>query len=147
MALSVRAATKTDIGAWLDLVAEAEPLFGSMPDFEPVVRRGIERRAAIVVTDRVDVLGGALLSRDEQPHAINWLYVRQSRRRNGAGTALMEHIVRRWASGNVKVVTFTEDTPGGQPARRLYERFGFVCCGRAAPVPDGSARDFFVLPR
>ena len=118
-----------------------------MPDFEPLLRRAVERGTAIVATDKADVLGGALLTRDEQPHAINWLYVRQSGRRNGAGTALMEHIVRRWVSDNVKVVTFTEDAPGGQPARRLYERFGFVCCGRTDPAADGSARDLFLLRR
>lgn len=59
----------------------------------------------------------------------------------------MEHVVRRWASGNVKVVTFTEDAAGGESARRLYKRFGFVCCGRTDPAPDGSARDLFVLRR
>jgi GNAT superfamily N-acetyltransferase len=100
-----------------------------------------------VVADQAKVVGGVLLSRDGQPHQIYWLYVRRSRRREGVGIALLEAVLERWPTGNVEVAIFTADSPGGQPARALYERFGFVCCGRTHPAPDGGPRDSFLLRR
>jgi GNAT superfamily N-acetyltransferase len=142
-----RQASQDDLSSWLELVPEAEKLFGPMPSFETHLRRGIERGTALVIADRGGVVGGALLSRDGQPHQIQWLYVRDSRRREGAGTALLVAILERWPVGDVEVMTFTADSPGGASARRLYERFGFVCCGLTDPAPDGGPRDQFVLHR
>lgn len=147
MTAVTRLASLDDVSPWLEFVPEAEPLFGPMPTLETHLRRGIARGTAIVVADQGEVMGGALLSRDGQPHQIHWLYVRESRRREGAGTALLEPILKRWPAGDVEVVTFTADTPGSQPARTLFERFGFVCCGMTAPAPDGGARDKFRLHR
>lgn len=147
MIASTRGAITDDVASWLELIPEAEPLFGPMPEFESHLLRGIERRTALVVADPNEVIGGVLLSRDEAPHHIHWLYVRESRRREGAGTALLEAVLRRWSSGTVEVVTFTADSPGGQAARSLYEKLGFVCKGRTHPAPDGAPRDLFVLCR
>jgi len=142
-----RVATNDDVPSWMELIPEAENLFGPMSSFETHLLTGIRRRTALVVVDPDAVIGGVLLSRDGQPHQIHWLYVRESRRREGAGTELLKTILARWPTGDVRVVTFTATTPGGQSARKLYERFGFECRGRAQPAPDGSPRDLFLLRR
>ena len=142
-----RAARPSDINSWLELVIEVEGLFGPAPTFEDLLRRAIGRGTAIVVDDHGLVAGGALLSADGQPHRIHWLAVRQSRRGRGVGSALVSSALERWRAGDVDVVTFTSDVPAGAPARRLYERFGFVCRGRAGAAPDGAPRDLFVLTR
>ena len=147
MSAVTRLATQDVVSSWLELIPEAEKLFGPMSTFETHLREGIERGTALVVVDGGEVVGGALLSRDQQPHQIHWLYVRQSRRREGAGTALLVAILERWPAGNIGVVTFTADSQGGGPARTLYERFGFECCGRTDPAPDGGPRDTFLLRR
>jgi GNAT superfamily N-acetyltransferase len=144
---ATRVATQDDVPSWLELIPEAERLFGPMPTFETHLLRAIDRGTALVVADQAKVVGGVLLSRDGQPHQIYWLYVRRSRRREGVGIALLEAVLERWPTGNVEVATFTADSPGGQPARALYERFGFVCCGRTHPAPDGGPRDSFLLRR
>lgn len=59
----------------------------------------------------------------------------------------MTAILDRWATGDVDVVTFTTQTPDGAPARRLYERFGFIFAAPAEPAPDGGPRDLFLLQR
>lgn len=118
-----------------------------MPSFETHLRRAIDRGTALVSADRTGVAGGALLSRDGQPHQIHWLAVRQSQRRKGIGAVLVAAILGRWPTGDVEVVTFTAGTPGGEPQRRLYERFGFVCSGRTDPAPDSGDRDLYVLHR
>ncbi|MGH3502725.1 MAG: GNAT family N-acetyltransferase [Nocardioidaceae bacterium] len=88
-----------------------------------------------------------LLSRDDQPHHINWLAVATSSRGCGHGAALVRRALDRWPDGDVALETFTADCTEGLPARRLYERLGFVSIGRAAPAPDGSPRDCYVLHR
>jgi hypothetical protein len=61
--------------------------------------------------------------------------------------ALMQAILERWPAEDVEVVTFSGDIPDGAPARRLYERCGFVCCDKTDPAPDGGRRDKFLLRR
>ena len=147
MSATTRDATTDDVASWIELIPEAERLFGPMPEFESHLLRGIDRGTALVVADPNEVIGGVLLSRDGAPHHIHWLYVRESRRREGAGAALLDAVLHRWPSGTVEVVTFTADLPGGRAARNLYEKFGFVCSGRIEPAPDGEPRDLFVLRR
>lgn len=145
--LCTRPAGLRDLDSWLSLVPEIESLFGPMPDLETHIRRGIERRTALVVSSGDDVAGAALLSRDDGPHHIRWLAVRRSQRRQGVGAAIMTAILDRWPAGDVDVVTFTAQAPDGAPARRLYERFGFIFAAPAGPGPDGGPRDLFVLHR
>ena len=91
--------------------------------------------------------GAALLSRDDEPHAIHWLSVRSSQRRTGVAHLLMEQILQRWPIGDVEVTTFGLDVGGGAAARRLYTRFGFEAAGRGEPGPNGTSRDRYVLRR
>jgi len=142
-----RAANFDDVSSWLELVSEVEGLFGPMPSFEAQLRRAIVRGTAIVVGVHDAVAGGALLSSDDRPHRILWLAVRQSQRRRGVGAALVTAALERWPVGDVAVVTFPAEVSAGEPARRLYERFGFVCFGMAEAAPNGEPRDLFVLTR
>lgn len=142
-----RLAQVGDLGSWLELVREVEYLFGPMADFIRPATRGIERGTALVAVEGDVVIGAALLSRDDKPHHINWLAVRQSARRRGGGSLLMAAILQRWPTGDIEVVTFGTTVPAGEPARRYYERFGFQCHGPAEPSSDGESRDLLILPR
>ncbi|TIC86460.1 GNAT family N-acetyltransferase [Nocardioides sp. GY 10127] len=116
-----------------------------MPDFPHFARRGIERGTAYVVTLEAAVVGAALLSSRGQH--IRWLAVREDCRRLGVGGLLMAEALKRWAEGDIQVVTFPATVPGAQSAIRFYESWGFVRTGSADPAPDGSARDLYVLRR
>jgi hypothetical protein len=70
--VGTRLATLDDVSSWLELVVEAEKLFGPMPTFETPLRNGIKRGTALVAADQGWVVGGALLSRDGHPHQIHW---------------------------------------------------------------------------
>ncbi len=144
--LAVRPGLPGDLGPWLQIVREVEPLFGPMPDFRQHAERGIARGTALVAVDDGNVHGACLLSRDDVPHEIRWLAVAEGSRRRGAGSLLLESIEGRWQTGDIRVVTFARSVPGSVAARRLYESRGFELQGPAAPGPDGGQRDLYVLP-
>ena len=145
--LGVRVARPDDLVQWLELVAEVEPLFGPMPDFADHAVRGITRGSALVAAEGDTLEGACLLSRDDLPHAIRWLAVREGSRRRGAGSLILRAIEERWPTGDISVVTFGSRVRGGAAARRFYEARGFEARGPAAPGPDGSGRDLYVLAR
>jgi GNAT superfamily N-acetyltransferase/predicted kinase len=147
--LRAAAPGREDLPSWLELVREVEPLFGPMPDFAGHARRAIGRNSALVVRDRHDrVLGAALLSHSGPGRDIRWLAVRADSRRRGAGRVLLTEILRRWPPpGDIEVETFGADVAAGQPARALYESFGF-CPAELLPAgPEGGSRQRFVLRR
>jgi len=146
--LKAETAARSDIGSWLELAAEVEPLFGPMPHIATHIRRGIDRGTALVVRDpREVVLGAALLSAHETDRQIYWLAVRASARRGGVGRVLMTEIVRRCpAPGSLSVLTFGPDAAGGEPARSLYRSFGFLA-QQTSPACQNGSRQLFVLRR
>jgi ribosomal protein S18 acetylase RimI-like enzyme len=143
--VSVLEAHPADVESWLLLVAEVEPLFGRMPNFAQVLLKNIERRCALVVHDEDGaVAGGLLLSGEEHEGSVTWLAVRGECRGQGIGESLVREAIRRLAeSCIVSVVTFGEDMPAGQAARRLYERLGFTARELVADAPDGGSRQRF----
>ena len=58
MTAVTRVATQSDISPWLELVPEAETIFGPMPTFETDLRRGIERGTALAAADEGGILAG-----------------------------------------------------------------------------------------
>jgi GNAT superfamily N-acetyltransferase len=141
----VRPARVADVDQWLRISREVKPLFGPMPDLRQHIERGIARGTALVAVEGEAVLGACLLSRDDAPHAIRWLAVAQTHRRRGVGSVLVDAVRARWPAGDIAVVTFTAEAPGGEAARMLYESRGFRRAGSSAPAPDGSPRDLYVL--
>jgi ribosomal protein S18 acetylase RimI-like enzyme len=143
---AVSEGTQDDVSSWLEVVREVEPLFGPMPDFEPMLRRNISRGTALCARDASgQVVGGVLLR--AAPHTqITWLAVRASARRRGVGHALVAEVLRRWPPPcEVLVDTFGEDNIEGRPARRLYESFGFVPDEYLQDGPEGGSRQRFRL--
>lgn len=148
-------ATYRDIAGWLALAAEVEPLFGPMlddPAFYEALLRGIGRGTAFCVRrddglPGVPLRGGLLYSpaRPDRPeHRIAWLAVAARDRRAGVGRRLVEHACGLVAPpGTVAVVTFREENAPGRPARRLYERLGFLPAEAAPPGRDGGPRQVF----
>ena len=147
--MRVTCATAADIASWLEIVRQVEPLFGDMPMFDVTLKTKIAEGAALCVrgTDGV-VLGGVLLGGEAPDNWIRWLAVRGSARRRGVGAALLSEILRRWPGPcTISLGTFGADNEDGRPARRLYERFGFVA-GEMLPCgPEGGTRQRYTLVR
>ena len=144
----VEAATEADIPSWLELVREVEPLFGPMPMFDVTLKTKIREGDALCVRDGARVMGGVLLGGEAPDHWIRWLAVRRDARRRGAGAALIGAVFARWpAACSISLATFGADNQQGQPARRLYERFGFQPREMLPRGPEGGTRQLYVLVR
>ncbi|MDH6369430.1 GNAT superfamily N-acetyltransferase [Paenibacillus sp. PastF-3] len=149
-------ATMEDIRGWLDLAAEVETLFGPMvedPDFTLALEKNITRQSAFCVRENNGspgsrLLGAVLLSSSKAPnYKIGWLSVSAIERNKGVATALLNYILESIETpAEIFVTTFGEDHPEGQPARRFYQKFGFVPLQDKEPEgPEGGSRQNFKL--
>jgi GNAT superfamily N-acetyltransferase len=146
--MRVIAATEADIGSWLEIVGEVEPLFGPMPDFRTRLENNIRRGTALAARSADgSVLGGVLFKIRADHAVISWLAVRSTSRRAGIGTVLLAQALRLTSTLDVVVDTFGPDKAGGGAARRLYARSGFIAVDTQSVGPDGTTREQWLLRR
>ncbi len=154
--MNIVCATKDDLSGWLDLAAEVEYLFGPMvsdPNFIQAIVKNINRSSAFCVRENDGapgscLLGGILFSSvGESSYKIGWLVVSNRARNRGIATELLKYVVKRVnVPSEISVTTFGDDIPDGQPARRLYQKFGFVPQEEQIPNgPEGGSRQKFKL--
>src|ERR1700754_1412905 len=119
-----------------------------MPMFDVTLKTKIREGDALCVRDGARVIGGVLLGGTAPDNWIRWLAVRRDARRHGVGAALIEAVFTRWPGPcSISLATFGADNPEGQPARRLYERFGFAPSEMLPRGPEGGTRQLYVLVR
>ncbi len=144
--MKVVCATMDDLKGWLALASEVEYLFGPMvkdPKFIQALEKNINQNSAFCVRENDGLagsrlLGGILFSSSNAPkYKIGWLSVSSQTRNRGIATALVGHVLRLiTVPSEVVVTTFGDDIPDGQPARMLYQKFGFIPLDEL--IPDGS---------
>ncbi|QRG67400.1 GNAT family N-acetyltransferase [Brevibacillus choshinensis] len=149
-------ATMDDLKGWLELASEVEYLFGPMvndTNFIKALERNITEQSAFCVRENNGfpgsrLLGGVLFSSLRAPsYKIGWLSVSSQSRNQGVATALLKHILSLVdVPAEVFVTTFGDDISDGRPARRLYQKFGFVALDEMIPDgPEGGSRQKFKL--
>ncbi|MDF2650903.1 MAG: N-acetyltransferase [Paenibacillus sp.] len=151
--MKVQMATIDDLGEWLHVASQVEHLFGPMisdPAFLEALSKNVQRGSALCVREEdgppgTPLMGGMLYSVSKAPvYQIGWLAVSEKWRGNGVASALIRHVVERIvAPAELIVTTFGEDNIAGRPARRLYERVGFVPAEMAPNGPEGGTRQIF----
>jgi ribosomal protein S18 acetylase RimI-like enzyme len=154
--MNVVNATKDDLEGWLELASEVEYLFGPMvddPKFIQALEKNINQHNAFCVRENDGLpgsrlLGGILFSSSNAPnYKIGWLSVSSQARNNGIAAALLSHILKLVdVPAEVSVTTFGDDISDGRPARRFYQKFGFVPLEDLIPNgPEGGTRQKFKL--
>lgn len=154
--MNVVNATLEDLNRWLELAAEVECLFGPMvddPNFVLALERNIHQNRAFCVREfdgspGCSLLGGLLLSTSNAPsYKIGWLSVSAKARNKGVASALLNHVLTLVdVPSEIAVTTFGDDVLDGMPARRLYEKFGFIPLEESIPNgPEGGSRQKFQL--
>jgi GNAT superfamily N-acetyltransferase len=146
---TVHRATPADITSWLEIVREVEPLFGPMPMFDATLENKIAQGDALCVRAASGAVTGGLLLGGTPPEIwIRWLAVRKTARGQGAGAALVTAALDRCSIPcTISLATFGADIAAGRPARRLYERIGFVAGEMLPRGPEGGTRQLFTLVR
>lgn len=151
--MRVDRATPADFAFWLTLAAEVEPIFGPMVReraFHRALHKNIARGTAFCI--RADdagpgspLLGGLLLSPRPPQYEIAWLAVAERARRNGVGSALLEHVLGQIPSpAEVALITFADgQDPCMGAARAFYSRFGFVPAEAGPHNPSGLPTQVF----
>lgn len=135
-----------DWATWQTLTREVEPLFGPMadqPEFAAAWQAAVAVRQVLCAretpsTSGSPLLGGIIFSPKE--NEIAWLAVSARSRGKGVGAKLLAQALQCLdPTRNVRVQTFADSVPAGQPARRLYQRFGFINQKMARDNPAGYA--------
>ena len=94
-----------------------------------------------------DLLGcGALREIDASQGEVKSMRTPQARRREGAGRAILTHVVEEAASRGYRQLWLeTGSMPAFLPARRLYESFDFTYCGPFAGYAEDPNSIFMTL--
>lgn len=136
-----------DVPAWLVLAAEVEPCFGPLvadAGFRNALRKNIARGTAFCVREQdgppeSPLMGGLLLSPNAPKYELSWLAVAARWRRQGVGSALMQHALNQITPpAEVALITFAPQERAGIAARTLYESFGFRAGESGHPTPAAS---------
>jgi putative acetyltransferase len=73
---------------------------------------------------------GAMKKLDDDHAEVKSMRAASDRKRSGIASAVLEHIVREARAGGFSRLSLeTGATPHFEPARKLYEKFGFEYCG------------------
>ena len=128
-----------DIGDWLDLAREVEPLFGPMAD-DPAFHDGMVQAMTMgrawCVKRFGRLAGGLVLCPDTRE--ILWFAVSKDCRGKGVGRILLDQAVRVLGpEDEMTVTTFEKNVKEGLAARNLYESLGFRDLSPAGLNPAG----------
>ena len=148
---SIETCRPDDWEAWQTLTREVEPLFGPMadqPEFAVVWQAAVAAQQVLCARETPSttgmLLGGVIISPAE--NEIAWLAVSARSRGQGVGANLLAQALQRLDPAKaVRVQTFADSVPAGQPARRLYQRFGFKDQKPAGDNPAGFSTVMMVL--
>jgi GNAT superfamily N-acetyltransferase len=115
----------------IKLAREVEPLFESPmtedDGFHTFIRRKVAQHEAFIVRDGGSNEVKGLIAISHHNSAISWLAVFEKHRGKGVGSSLLAKAITELGRGNeISVVTFRADNEAGIPARKLYQKFGFI---------------------
>lgn len=124
--------SQDNISQWLVLAEEMEPIFqGSMvknEKFHAYMDGKIKKREAFMALDRTqDHALVGIIGFSRTHNRITWFGVFEKYRNQGIGSKLLECALHQLdRTQEITVDTFREDYELGQPARHVYQKFGFV---------------------
>ncbi len=126
--MKVEIAKIEDMGNWLKLAKEVEPFFGPMSEeisFQSALKDLIEQKQAFCIRENQEFCGAIAISKND--NEILWFAVSQTYKGKGYGRILLDFAIKNLDnSKNIFVQTFAEGIEVGEPARKLYQSFGFI---------------------
>jgi ribosomal protein S18 acetylase RimI-like enzyme len=138
--LTVRRSTAEDIEQCLAIVRELPDHFTD--DVPAKVKSDLAAHPGWVAVDDRRVVGFAVVDRRSTEAAeILWIAVADSKRNQGAGTALLEQLVTELADEGLQVIEVktldrSADYEPYAATNAFYERRGFIQIDTIDPLPD-----------
>lgn len=140
MDLSLRPATEADRDfARRVYIATTRPCVDHLPDWtEPYIAARFERRFIVATTRMIErdgiTVGWVRLSESAAGIVLEQLYIDPACHKQGIGTAMLTMLVSEWQRDGQPV---SLRTLRRNPARHLYERFGFRIVDESEPNSYG----------
>ena len=129
----LRWATADEIPAFCGLATEVSALFqhpadmGADPEFISFAERKIDQYEALCAVDYMSGARMGFLAFSRSKNHISWFAVSKQYRGKGVGEQLLKTALRQLNTNqDITVTTFTAEHPGGQMARGLYRKCGFI---------------------
>ena len=126
--MKVQIAKIEDYENWLKLAKEVEPLFGPMAEegpFQTALKILIEHKQAFCIKQDAEFCGAIAISKND--NEILWFAVSQTCKGKGYGRSLLQYATNELDGyKNITVQTFADGIKVGEPARQLYQSFGFI---------------------
>ena len=129
--MHIESLTPSMMPSLINLAREVEPLFEArLADdrgFQEFIAKKILQHEALVVCEESNLSSlMGLIAFSHNNNAISWFAVFEQYRGRGIGTELLSQALNELDSKReVSVITFRENNKAGNPARRLYQKFGF----------------------
>ncbi len=142
----VRWVTEQDKPQWIVLAQNVAAFFGHPamakdPEFHRYMQNKIEKFEALAAVDRMSDTCMGVIGFSRKNNSISWLGVLEEYRKKGIGFKLLSTALRHLdISKEISVITFCDDYGQGLPARRLYDRAGFVDSGHLLTDALGNPR-------
>ena len=137
--MKVQIARIEDYEDWLKLAKEVEPLFGPMSEeisFQTALTDLIAQKQAFCIKQDSEFCGAIAVSKND--NEILWFAVSQKQKGKGYGKLLLQYAINKLdASKDITVQTFAKGINVGEPARKLYQSFGFTDLKQSENNPAG----------
>jgi len=131
----IRWVTIEDKPAWAELAGTVAELFNSPnmatdKTFHNYMDSKINKFEALAAIDRMSGRCLGVIGFSRTNNRISWFSVQPDQRRKGIGKRLLDTALRHMDNTkDITVVTFTTDHAGGQAARVIYQKAGFIDMG------------------
>lgn len=137
--MRIQIAKIEDFENWLSLAKEVEPLFGPMVEevsFQNALKEFIKTEQAFCIKNDAEFCGAIAISKDD--NEILWFAIPQKHKGMGYGKLLLQYVLNELDNTkDITVQTFAEGIEIGEPARKLYQTFGFVDLKQSENNPAG----------
>lgn len=135
--MSIRPATATDLAA-IRAIEQSAPTAAHWSPEQYHADLFVPGRLALVLEENSQVLGFLIAGAIDDEWELENIVVEATAQRRGLGTLLLDELINLAGSRSARAI-FLEVRESNRPARRLYERRGFLECGRR--------QDYYAVPQ
>jgi ribosomal protein S18 acetylase RimI-like enzyme len=127
----IRFAEENELEKWKILAKDVAEIFGNPtmdtdPEFIDYAQRKIKQKEALIAVDDTNNEFYGFIGFSKHFNRITWFGVLEKYRNKGIGSKLLEKALNELdKTKEITVETYRENNIPGQPARKVYKKYGF----------------------